>query len=232
MDVTLGILDELARRSDIPRDALEDVRGHVVAERECRREVMLERLDGFKPGKLTRRVEEVARVLPEDEPHPWQESLATRLRRRARRLGSAVEEAGRIYAPEGLHQVRIAAKKLRYGLELAVDARLAPARPLLAVLKRTQDTLGRVHDLQIIQQHVAAVQTRPPRGGASSGGHDVIARVLEKECRHLHAQYTSTVPALLEVVSACRAGIFTPVTVQPARTRRRPRSSHGPATPP
>ena len=63
-----------------------------------------------------------------------------------------------MYAAEQLHAVRIDTKKLRYALELIADARIAAVRPLVNTLKRAQDTLGKLHDLQVIEQHVAAVQ--------------------------------------------------------------------------
>ena len=60
---------------------------------------------------------------------------------------------------EQLHQVRIASKKLRYALEIAADSGLKAALHVRA-LKRTQET-GRLHDLQVLQRHVPAVQAKP-----------------------------------------------------------------------
>jgi CHAD domain-containing protein len=208
MDVTIRILDELARRPRIPRDAVEDVRGHVLAERERRRELMLERLANVNTAKLARRLEEVVVHLTVGAGGPWREMLAARVARRAKRFTSAIQSAGQIYAPERLHQVRIATKKLRYALELAADARIALARPALATLKRLQETLGRLNDLHVIQRHVAEVQANPPvRRGATAGGLAQIDRILEEECRHLHGRYVKQVPALLELARACRAEI-------------------------
>ena len=161
--MTVQILDEFARGAAIPRDALEDVRAHVMAERDRRRADMLERLRRVNTAKLNRRLEE---VVDHDS------------RRDARASGEArwwpgwgfapsgcappFTRRGQMYAAEQLHVVRIATKKLRYALELVADARLAPVRPLLGTLKRAQETLGRLHDLQVIEQHVAAVQALPP----------------------------------------------------------------------
>ena len=95
--------------------------------------------------------------------------------------------AGHMYAPEQLHQVRIAAKKLRYAMELALDAGVKSASAPVRAVKRAQDTLGRLHDLQVLQSHVAAVQAQPSGRSLPDGGLDVISRALEDECRHLHA---------------------------------------------
>jgi hypothetical protein len=107
---------------------------------------------------------------------------------------------------------------------------MAPVRPLLGALKRAQETLGRLHDLQIIEQHVAALQALPPsRRGAHDGGLNVMARRLADECRHLHARYIKQVPSLLELIAR------NPIAVVPELTRRRPlkmvaaRSSRSPS---
>ena len=221
MDVTVHVLDELARRPKIPRDALEDVRGHVLAERERRREVMLERLSGLNTAKLSRRLDEVALDLTmAPDPQQWRETLSVRLGRRAKRFAAAIHDAGQIYAPERLHAVRIATKKLRYVLELAADARIPAARPLVATLKRAQEILGRLNDLHVIQGHVAAVQANPPaRRGATARGLEAIARTLEEECRHLHARYTKQVPALLELAETCLSTLSPQIAVPPGRRR-------------
>ena len=218
MDVTVSVLDELARNPAIPRDALEDVRGHVLAERERRRGVMLDRLGDLNTEKLARRLHEVAADSSEFEGSPWRDALAKRIARRAKRFASAIASAGQIYAPDRLHRVRIATKKLRYALELAADVRIQAARPLLAALKRTQETLGRLNDLHVILGHVAAVQASPPkRHRVNRRGLDVIAATLEAECRHLHARYLKQAPALLALAGTCESEIVPRVAVTPGR---------------
>jgi len=159
----------------------------------------------------------------------WRGALVARVGHRARRVRSAIQQAGQVYAAEQLHTVRIATKKLRYALELVADSRLAPVRPLLATLKRAQETLGRLHDLQIIEQHVAQLQALPPsRRGAHDGGLDVMARRLADECRHLHARYIKQVPALLDLVERCASAVVPqvrgrrPLKMAPARATRIP----------
>jgi CHAD domain-containing protein len=137
-----------------------------------------------------------------------------------KRLRQAVQKAGQMYAAEQLHDVRIATKKLRYALELIADARIAAVRPLVNTLKRAQETLGTLHDLQVIEQHVAAVQALPPsRRGAHDGGLKVIARTLADECRHLHGRYIKQVPALLQLLDTCMDTLI-PQLSRSSRTRR------------
>lgn len=220
LDVTMHILDELARRPEIPRNALEDVRGHVIGERDERRKVMLERLEGVNSQKLSRRLHAVVAALAEGDANAWRLTLSARILKRAKRFSTAVHEAGHIYAPERLHQVRISAKKLRYALELAADGGVAAAQPLVSELKRTQDTLGRLHDLQVLQHHVAEVQTAPPiRRTGADGGLDAIARALEAECRHLHGKYLATYPRLLEASEQCNL-VVAPQLARAAQRRQ------------
>ena len=98
--------------------------------------------------------------------HSWRSALALRIARRARRLDTAIADAGQIYAPEALHDVRIATKKFRYALEIADESAAAPCKETLRVIKRVQDALGRLHDLQILQHHVAAVGAAPRRAAS------------------------------------------------------------------
>ena len=96
--------------------------------------------------------------LAETGSEAWRQALGARLVNRAKALTVAMAAAGHMYAPEQLHQVRIAAKKLRYALELAKDAGIRSATARVRAVKRAQDTLGRLHDLQVLQTHVVAVQ--------------------------------------------------------------------------
>lgn len=213
LDVTLHVLDELARRPGIPRNALEDVRAHVMHARDDRRALMLERLDDVNAEKLGRRLRSVGAVLSESGVEKWREVLALRIVKRARRFTTAVQAAGLIYSPERLHQVRIAAKKLRYALELAADAGMSAARAPVRALKRTQTQLGRLHDLQVLQHHVAEVHAAPPeRRGSADGGLDAIHRALEEECRHLHAKYLATYPELLGMSDTCQTLVVPQLT--------------------
>jgi CHAD domain-containing protein len=215
LDVTVGLLDELAQRDNIPRLALEHVRAHVVREQESRREIMLKRLDRVKVAKLDRRLQSLGEALEAAEAEQWRETLATRLLKRAKALGAAMEGAGQLYEAERLHQVRIAAKKLRYALEMAAETGVGAARSSALTIKRAQDTLGRLHDLQVLQTRVAAVQAEP-QSTPPDGGLDIIARLLEEECRRLHARYVSSLPALRAVVDTTRTSLV-PAVAQPRR---------------
>ena len=219
LDVTLGLLDELARSTHVPRTAVEDVRARVIEERDARRKIMLERLDQIDVEKLDKRLHSVGTALDEAGVEPWRKALATRLVARIRSLSAAMDAAGHMYAPEQLHAVRIAAKKLRYGLELAADSGVKEAAAHVRTIKRAQDMLGKLHDFQVLQRHVAAVQSAPttsrPQSREALGD---LARHIEGQCRHVHGRYIALVPALRELM----AGVRKTLVPQLARTARRP----------
>jgi len=203
LDVTLQLLEEMGDKPGVSRLAVVDVRAHVVAERERRRAMMHERLVAVDADKLANRLESVRLALLDPTPgHNWRAALASRIAKRAGRLDRAIAEAGQIYAPEALHHVRIAAKKLRYAVEIANESGAASAAATVRTLKRVQDTLGRLHDLQVLQHHVAAVAAAPPAAHRDTPdvGLAVLGRRIEDECRHLHGRYIAMLPALRETL--------------------------------
>ncbi len=220
LDVTLHLIDELAERPDIPRSALSDVRAQVIEKREQRRAVMLERVGKVNMRKLSRRLREVGEALGTPTPgHTWRAALATRIVRRARRLEKAIDQAGQIYAPEALHLVRIAAKKLRYAMEIADETGAAPCAAALRAIKRVQETLGRLHDLQVLQHHLADVAATPrSRRATPDAALTTLSRLIEDECRQMHGHYVGAIPQLLEAAQTARRDV-------PARLTMRRRSA-------
>jgi len=217
LDVTLVVIDELAERPAVPRAALAEVRALVIEEREARRKLMLARLEHVNAEKLGRRLHAVKQSLMQPATgHAWRAALALRIAQRGRRLEKAIDDAGQIYAAEGLHQVRLAAKKMRYALEIADESGAAPCPDTLRLIKRVQDALGRLHDLQVLHHHVAAVGAAPRKGRSTpDAGLAVLSRLIEDECRHLHGKYVAAMPALRTAVEAARRDI--PVRLTPRR---------------
>ncbi|MEO5897401.1 MAG: CHAD domain-containing protein [Vicinamibacterales bacterium] len=201
LDVTLILLDELSASDELSKAALQDVRLHVMSERSEKREAMLSKLADVDARKLDRRLQSVAAAVLLDAEQTWRQELGARLLKRSKRLVAAIDQAGSLYAPEPLHQVRIAAKKLRYGLELAADGGLTSAAGVLRTLKRTQDNLGRLHDLQILQAHVAAVQAAPAGRAVPHEGLGAIGGRIEEQCRRLHGKYVAQSDVLREVAA-------------------------------
>jgi len=107
-----------------------------------------------------------------------------------------------VYQPDRLHDVRIAAKKLRYAVEVASDATGKRMAADLRLLRRVQETLGHLHD-----RHVLVERVRQVRAGlavpelAVWRQLDVLVIGLENECRRLHARYMRDREALATLVS-------------------------------
>ena len=130
----------------------------------------------------------------------WRWAIEARLAKRSARLRAAVEEASAVYLPERLHDVRVAIKKMRYAVELAGEASGARREADLRTLTRGQETLGRMHDLQMLIDRVRDVQAAlaPPSLGVWRDL-DALVESLDEDCRRLHARYMRGRVALLAV---------------------------------
>lgn len=119
-------------------------------------------------------------------------AVAARIARRTRALSRALDDAGTMYAPERLHAVRIAAKRLRYALEVGGDVRWGPTAARRRVLRGVQDLLGELHDLQVLASLVGEVETRlVTRSRAAARDLDRLVGHLDRRCRGLHARFVS-----------------------------------------
>ena len=239
LDIELGILEKQAEAEEIvsPR-ALSMVRREVAAERHA----LGDRLGKESPvaglKKLIKKLERVAELGKQkkakgkglrDNETAWRSALAATLMRRAKRLQAALEDAGPLYAPERIHGVRIATKKLRYVLEVAEEAGQPGAKRLVNVLTTEQERLGHLHDLQALLKHVRAAGASP-RVGACLADLTAYADSLERDCRQLHAQFVEGRDAVFDCVRLVRQTLvpaFTPRRFRPARvssTGRRARA--------
>ena len=130
----------------------------------------------------------------------WRWALDARVSRRALALRHAIDTAGSVYLAERLHAARIALKKLRYGLELDVEARGLKSTKELRTLKRMQEVLGRLHDHQILIDHVRGVQASlTPPSVSTWRDLDTVLMSLEESCRRLHARYVRERQTLIDI---------------------------------
>ncbi len=204
LDVALLLLAELDGRGAASAAAIGRVREAVLAERLKRRRDMLDEITPSRLDKLRKRLVHVAAPpLPQGIPHDAATEAAVRAGRRAGRLRAAIERAGGIYLADRLHRVRVAAKKLRYALEIQRELTHARSRLHLNRLKTLQDLLGRMHDLEILIDRTRAVQASlPGRNRRAMAELDALIRVLEDECREGHAAYMHARPAMLKLTDA------------------------------
>jgi CHAD domain-containing protein len=207
LDVTLGIVDDLASSRTLPRPAAVALRQAIGDDRDRLRDAVARELADVDLDKLRKRA--LAAVERQDgQPSGEARLHEARLRaaRRAERLRDAIESAAGMYLPDRLHDVRIAVKKLRYAMEVVAELRRSRARARIRALKSAQDLLGRMHDLEVLIARTRAVQGSPNAPNLRmSAALDVLVRRLENECRQLHGQYMATRPTLLAICDHVRA---------------------------
>jgi CHAD domain-containing protein len=201
LDVALLNLDQLRNSGDVPVAAVARLRQLVTEERQRLGLEMVRRLQQYNLPKFQKKAVDAARRSPsKTEAGDAGRRVAAAMARAARRavaLRAAMDNAAGIYLPDRLHEVRIAVKKLRYALEIARDLSASRATARIRTLKRVQDLLGRMHDLEMLIARTRAIQGRA--GAANlrlSGDLDRLVRRLENECRRLHVRYMNERKAL------------------------------------
>lgn len=193
LDVTAQLLGQLPDEPGEVDAALSLVRDRLRALRRVvhGREVKKQRL-GADLRRLGKRLERAVPTLDRRgarERQRWRWALQARVVRRAERLAAAIRDAGPFYRPESLHAVRIAAKKLRYALELDGEAgHTVP--PELVVMRRAQILLGDLHDRQRLIDRLREAQAELAPGDRRVFRQlDSLVARLEDECRVFHARY-------------------------------------------
>jgi CHAD domain-containing protein len=231
-DVLISLIADLHRDRRYSKKTLKTVEDSVAERRKDAHERLAARLPPAKIQRLARRLKRVVRHLESgDEPdrragkprlvHASVWALEARTARRAERVREAVQSAGTVYAPVALHNVRIALKKLRFALELQAEAQQQRAARDVAALKTSQDVLGRLHDVQVLIDYAREMQesqTGPDKGGASRDL-GALLRMLERDCRHLHARYVRNSSSLIAI--AADAGSMNVAAARAARRELR-----------
>jgi CHAD domain-containing protein len=206
LDVVLALIEGLQASGRYPTHAVGQVAAEIRQSRvDAGRAISMHTLEA-ELQRLGRKLGAVAGELTEadqggrNNPRAWRWAIDARVARRAAELQAAIDGAGALYLTERLHVVRIALKKLRYGLELATEAAGQRDSARLRTLKAVQALLGRLHDVQVLIDHVRRVQASldPPNLGM---GHELDAFVvaLEDRCRRLHARYVRERTTLLTI---------------------------------
>jgi CHAD domain-containing protein len=205
LDVALITLDELAASGDVPEGGILRLREVVGEERNRLLVEMMRQIERLDLHKLQKKSLDAARqgASRKRGGRSDRRRIADadgRAGRRAADLRAAINNAGGIYLADRLHAVRIAVKKLRYAMEIARELRASRAVAQLRTLKRVQDLLGRMHDLEVLIARTRAVQsTASVRDLKLSGDLDRLVRVLEMECRQLHVRYMNERRSLLAI---------------------------------
>jgi CHAD domain-containing protein len=216
-DVTRALLAAEAAREGWPASTVARIDRALLGDRDARRREMLPRLDPRLMDAMALEIEALAVALDQAPPAAAAAAaadLAARLHRRARTLVTALDRAGTLYEPESLHAVRIAAKKLRYTLELAEAAAGGSVRAELRRLKQLQDLLGDLHDRQMLQITLqgAVVDARTNRRL------ETWIALLESGCRERHAAFLRRAAGLRDMAQELAS--TTPLRLVPSRAQR------------
>jgi CHAD domain-containing protein len=217
LDVLPPIIEELRASHDAHADALTRVGAAIAKARDEAWKDLEDRLPADDLERLSRKLDRVLEALRHDEKRGanrrssdhdkaavW--AIDARVAHRAARLGEALERSTAVYLPERLHDARIATKKLRYALELSGAMGRAGVAPVLRTLKRSQDILGRMHDLQVLIDRVREVQASLIPPSLPVWRHlDALVVAVDAKCRVLHARYLRARPGLQSAVDGLTA---------------------------
>ncbi len=207
LDVLLPLIDELHESRRGGHRALKQVADAVRLARGAAQDQVAGKTAVAELRRVTRKLDSAARNLEQADTRPstrgWQWALEARVARRAAALRAVIDDAGAVYLPERLHEVRIALKKLRYGVELWLEAGGSKENADLRRLKRTQELLGHLHDRHVLISYVRREQAAlAPSDIAPSDTKvwselDALITSLENNCRALHARYVRDRAALI-----------------------------------
>ena len=191
LDVLLGLAAELRETGRYDTQALRRVATALTAEQSVARARLQERLPIDELHRIGRKLEKVEADLRDRKPSKgWRWAVDARVTRRADTLLHALDAAGSIYLQERLHHVRIALKKFRYAVEIAGEASGVKLRADVKTLKKAQDILGHLHDVQVLIDRIRQIQPAVTLPDLSTWRKmDGLIAALENDCRRLHARF-------------------------------------------
>ena len=194
LDVACTLLTD--RAAGKPEPGVVALRAHLTEQRLAAFEGLRDAFGGRRAKWLLEHLTDVVREL-ERVARGGRGELAGRERRRlarrvidrAQALGDAVSAAGAILIVDRVHAIRIAAKRLRYALELTGELRLARTAALVSSLRSIQDVLGAMHDLDVLRQEAARVRRDVPPDSIVAKDLERMSTALDADIRQLHARY-------------------------------------------
>ena len=210
LDVLCLLIEELRESGQYDQQALRRLAAAIGDERKHARDRLLSRLPTDELHRIAGKLDKIADDLKARKASPgWRWAIEARVTHRALALKDALLDAGALYLPERLHVVRIALKKLRYAREVSAEASGTRTKGDLRTLKRGQDILGRLHDMQVLLDRVRQLQASlTPPDVTMWRKLDSLTTALENECRRQHARFMhqrTGVLAVCERVAAVKS---------------------------
>ena len=209
LDVAIGLLT--TRGESEPLTAVVALRAHLTERRRAAFDHLRAAVDPGRAHRLLARLADLVQDLDLASrrgdgglPNRERRRLARGVIDRARDLASAVAEAGAILIVERVHAVRIAAKRLRYALELTGELRLARTASLVTRLRAMQDVLGQLHDLDVLRVEARQVRAEVPPDSIVAEDLERLSDRLDADIRQLHARYLRGARALAALTDRVR----------------------------
>jgi CHAD domain-containing protein len=129
-----------------------------------------------------------------------------------------MEHASGVYMPNRMHRMRVVAKKLRYSIELADASGLRLASDLIDPLRKAQDVLGEIHDLDVLGEWVQACREG---GDISPRDSEMLEALMALERSRLHASYLKRRDQIRDVCRTCKELAADAVTARAERLATR-----------
>jgi CHAD domain-containing protein len=199
LDVLCLLIEELKASGQHEQQAVRRLAAAVGDDRTRARDRLLAKLPTDELHRIAHKLDKIANGLKSGKSSPgWRWAIEARVTHRALALKDALLDAGALYLPERLHAVRIALKKLRYAREVWAEASGVNTKGELRSLKRGQDLLGRLHDMQVLLERVRQLQASlTPPDVTMWRKLDTLTTALENHCRRLHARFMRQRTAVL-----------------------------------
>ena len=214
LDVSLETLQAIEERTPDHSVAVAAVRAHVARERAEAGQEARGHLAGVDVKELAAGTLAIAgRGKSPSVVRACARRVAARLGRRAAELENAVVAAGLIFAPGPLHGVRIALKKFRYALEVAERLGRFRLSGSMQRLKRLQNLLGELHDLQVLGGLARDVTAQAP--GPWRPGLETLVSRIDDEIRALHSQFLTAREGIVVLLARSTAVRRTLISLQP-----------------
>jgi len=232
LDVAIDHLAGLAESAPAFQEAIVAVRAFTQSQRDEAFVETRRQLADAAAHRLRRRVSVLAKTL--DDPDAvvrCASMVAERLAGRRIALSDASLAAGTVYAPGPLHDLRIALKKHRYAMEIALEVRRSRAKLALKRTKQLQDVLGELHDLAVLVARVEDYRLATRRRPLST----ILKRLsdhLDGSLRTLHLGYLTEREHLAFILEESERAIDAIRGALPARDASSgtpPAPSHGSA---
>jgi len=198
VDITQEIFHSLSTRLPAASCAIAAVGRRVERDRQQARRRLVKALDDLQLKPLLS-VRKRPSIIASSFWKDWRRSVMNEMLTRQQVLSEAVDRTPAVYMPNRVHRVRIATKKLRYTLEVAEKTGVRVDTTVMRDLRKIQDLLGRVHDLDVARRAVRQLDGREPIATEVT----LLDAVMAADCATLYAKYLARRERIRAVCEYC-----------------------------